>query len=125
MTLNIGDRLWLESNTYGHGGGYVTVTKIGRKWVTLSNGDRFDPSKTPWRTDGEGYSQQSHPVWLCREDAVEAARLSRSIEVLRRIVDWRYVIDLRTRVTNFDQVRRACETLGLLPEFDAMMEKKP
>lgn len=66
---------------------------------------------------------QRHPVWFFREDAADAARLDRAIEALHRLMDWRYGPSLRSKVTTVDQVRRACEALNMLPEFDAMMEK--
>jgi hypothetical protein len=121
--IAVGTKLFLGKNMHGYGCWDVTVTKIGRKWVTLSDGSRFDPSVQPWRTDGGDYSQHSHPVWICREDAADDARLDRAIEALHRLMDWLYGPSLRSKVTTVDQVRRACEALNMLPEFDAMMEK--
>lgn len=128
MTLTIekvavGTKLFLGKNMHGHGCWDVTVTKIGRKWVTLSDDRRFDPSVTPWATDGGDYSQHSHPVWRCRQDAEDAARLSRAIDALQSLMSWGRGRDLRRKVTTVDQVRRACEVMNMLPEFDAMMEK--
>jgi hypothetical protein len=38
-------------------GGTVSIDKIGRKWVTLSDGNRFDRTSENWRiVDGGGYS---------------------------------------------------------------------
>lgn len=121
--IAVGTKLFLGKNMHGQGCWDVTVTKIGRKWVTLSDGSRFDPSAQPWRTDGGDFSQNAHPVWFCREDAAEAARLERAIEALHHLFDWRRGPKIREKVTTVDQVRRACEALNMLPEFDAMMER--
>lgn len=49
-----GEKLWLVLSRRHGGGREVTVTKVGRKWVTLDTGDRFD--KNTGLLDGWGYT---------------------------------------------------------------------
>lgn len=50
----VGSMVWVVRR-YGKGG-YRTITKIGRRWVYLDSGDRFEADDFDMRIDGRGYS---------------------------------------------------------------------
>lgn len=70
-----GDKLYFVSSHRHVPSGDVTVTKVGRKWVYLSNGERINP-ETLW-ADGKGYgspgrchaSKEAHDAAVSLEKA--------------------------------------------------------
>ena len=74
--MKVGDKLWWGSIGNSRGTPYeVTVTKVGRLWVYLSNDYRIDTQTL--QGDGNGYSSPGC-CWLSKEaydDEVEARRV--------------------------------------------------
>ncbi len=53
--FNVGQKLWwVWSDPRTGDPKSVTIEKVGRKWITLSNGHRID--KESMRADGDGYA---------------------------------------------------------------------
>jgi len=70
MKFEVGQELYVVLNERRGGPRIETVTSIGRKWVNLTNGWRFDHADM--RLDGKGYSspgkvyqsEAEHNNWL-------------------------------------------------------------
>lgn len=79
----VGQELYFEwcrySSRNGHGEA-VTITKVGRKWLELSNGHRVD--KIRLVADGRGYSSPG-TAYLSREEREAQVRLQDAWRRLR------------------------------------------
>lgn len=64
--MEVGQQLWWVWTEKRRGDNkYVTVTKIGRKWVYVDKGYRLDP--LTMRVDGEGYTSPA-TCYLSKEE---------------------------------------------------------
>lgn len=110
MDVKVGDTFWFVGAQRFNTSGPVTVTKVGRKWCTLSNGHRFDKTDKYWRqVDGGEYSSPGtlYDSEQHYNDRVEFARLVSEIHQKT----YGYRIELSS-VTLAD-VRKAAELLGI------------
>jgi hypothetical protein len=58
--FKVGDKLWYVGRDWGGCSCEVTVTKVGRIWVTLSNLERFEKNGR-WTTDnGRCYASKEY-----------------------------------------------------------------
>lgn len=108
--MNVGDTLWwVPAPRYGVAM-EVSVTKVGRKWVTLDNGHRIDLET--WTADGGNFMSPG-TCWLSREAWERNTVLVQSWERLRRDASnlWRPPRDMT--VERIAQVR---DLLGLPKE---------
>jgi hypothetical protein len=63
----------------------LTVTKIGRKWVTLSNDYRFDPATL--RVDGQGYTSPGR-MYLSRDEYNTAVAITEAWRLMQNAIDY-------------------------------------
>lgn len=80
----VGQELYFEWSPYSNRKGRgeaVTITKIGRKWLELSNGFRVDKMRLV--ADGRGYSSPG-TAYVSREDRESQIRLQAAWHNLRR-----------------------------------------
>lgn len=70
MTYKVGDKLWWVSSHNTSVQGVVTVTRVGRKWLSLSNAHRVDIDSL--LADGKGYSSPGR----CYQSLDEYVRLT-------------------------------------------------
>lgn len=80
---------WNYNRTRRNGIFPAQIEKIGRKWVTLSNGYRFDRSDVRMDLDGAGYSSPGR-VYLSSEEYEAEKALGLAWMSLRRHVDRLY-----------------------------------
>lgn len=82
----VGQVLWyVPFKGYGRGSpGEVTVKSVGRKWVTLSDNDRFDANTM--LVDGRGYSSPGR-LWLSKEEQEAHADLHNAWRAMRKHFD--------------------------------------
>jgi len=78
----------------------VTVTKVGRKWVTLSNGFRFDKTSRWWRrTDGSGYSSPG-TIWDSEDRYRESLVVSKILDAIRHQLQFSRMDDMKVTATD-------------------------
>lgn len=75
-----GQKLWWVSSNRYNKAQYVTITKVGRKWATLSNQHRID--KATLRADGGGYVSPGC-CYLSKEQHDQEVRASSVFSELR------------------------------------------
>jgi hypothetical protein len=64
---------------------YVKVSKVGRKWVNLDNGYRFDKEDTV--IDGAGYSSPGR-IYLSKEDYDNQCKKDLAIRAINKRTDF-------------------------------------
>jgi hypothetical protein len=79
----VGDKLWWVGSDNKRTQREVTIEKVGRVWLTLSNHHRVD--KVTFVAFAGGYSSPG-TCWLSKEAYEHCARLERSWGALRRAV---------------------------------------
>lgn len=88
IDYTVGQQLWFESNndysqrppTYYQ----VTVTKVGRKWVELNEG-QYKVERDKVHVDGGRYSSPGR-LWLTKEDAESYLKLKAAwSDIVRRL----------------------------------------
>ena len=106
----VGMRFWLVLNERRHTKDReVTIAKIGRKWVTLSDGNRFDRTSESWRiVDGGGYSSPGR-LWDSKEQYEEDAQVRQIIDAIER--KFRFGRDSEN--VSLENARQAARLLGL------------
>ena len=80
---SVGQELYFEWSPYSRrrgGGETVTITRVGRKWMELSNGHRVD--KVRLVADGRGYSSPG-TAYVSRADREAQVRLLDAWRTLR------------------------------------------
>ena len=88
---------------YGYRKSYLeTIKKVGRKWVTLANGIRFD-IKT-WKLDGNGICYPSEHEYSKRQE------LERAWDNLRNYFMFKYS---RNPDVTLEQIKQAAELLKI------------
>jgi hypothetical protein len=99
--LKIGQKLWFVPSQGARKCRWVTVEKIGRKWITIGyfNGARFDISKLTngkAALDGGRYLSPGY-VYLdqCLHDQ----------EVEFRLLKWKIIALLQDRALSFEQIK--------------------
>jgi hypothetical protein len=83
----VGDKLWWVSNGNIPAQKEVTIEKVGRVWLTLSNRHRVD--KVTFKADVAGYTSPG-TCWLSKEAYEHCARLAKSWSLLRSAVSNRW-----------------------------------
>lgn len=106
MKVEVGQKLWLVPDHRRAMGREVTVTKIGRKWASLSgNWDRFDMASGyldgGYSSPGRVYRNQEEHEAMIRRDTLAASLISRL-----------YLRNLPIEVTEAD-IRQAAALLRL------------
>lgn len=87
----------------------VSVRKVGRKWVTLSNGYRFDRTSDMWRhVDGDGYSSPGK-LWDTEQDY----RRSLRIRGILRAIEEKFRFGNGAELLNLEDVEHAAALLGV------------
>jgi hypothetical protein len=79
----VGDKLWWVSSDNKRTQREVTIEKVGRAWLTLSNRHRVD--KVTLKADAGEWTSPG-TCWLSKEAYEHRARLEQSWGVLRRAV---------------------------------------
>ena len=105
MNYLVGQKVWWQPNGR-FSGKELAVTKVGRKWVALSNGDRFDPSTGA--VDGGNYSSPGS-VWASRVEYQRAVLRERAWQHFQKTI-WNH--RLANSVT-VEDVLEAARLLGL------------
>ena len=85
----VGDKLWWVGSDNKRTQREVTVEKVGRVWLTLSNGHRVD--KVTFKADAGEWTSPG-TCWLSKDAYEHCARLLRAWTVLRCEVSNRWVI---------------------------------
>jgi hypothetical protein len=80
----VGDKLWWVGSDNKRTQREVTVEKVGRVWLTLSNNHRVD--KVTFKADAGSWTSPG-TCWLSKEAYEHCARLEQSWGALRRAVD--------------------------------------
>jgi hypothetical protein len=80
--FKVGQKVWWQAIERYSSSGFVTVTKVGRQWVSLSNGIRVDATGQGENT-GRGYGVWGH-AYQTKEEWEEVHRLSTTWEDLKR-----------------------------------------
>lgn len=90
----------------------VTITKIGRKWATLSDGNRFDYTAKDWRlVDGGRYSSPGR-LW----DSEQQYRDNKQTqEILHMIMD-RYCYGRNSESVSLSAAKQVASLLGIKVE---------
>jgi hypothetical protein len=103
-------RFWLVLNEKRHTKDReVTISKIGRKWVTLSDGNRFDRTSENWRNvDGAGYSSPGR-LWDSTEQYEEYSLVRQIIDAIQR----RFRFGRDSENVSLENARQAARLLGL------------
>lgn len=87
----------------------VTITKVGRKWLTLSNYYRVD--RDDLRADGGNYSSPGR-CWLSQEEYEKACRLALAWEQFKL-----HLQNIpRPAMLTLDKIREARRVLGMESE---------
>ena len=82
-TLKVGDKLWFKAMVGWRRDEEVTVERVGRKWLHISNGDRCD--RETLLADGRGYSPPGK-LWQSKDEYDRHAnRLDRWSEFQRKV----------------------------------------
>lgn len=77
----VGDKFWWVSSDNKRTQREVTVEKVGRAWLTLSNGHRVD--KVTLKADAGGYNSPG-TCWLSKEEYERSVRLQVAWTTLSR-----------------------------------------
>lgn len=104
----VGQELYFEWGRYSsrNGGGEdVTITRVGRKWLELSNGHRVD--KVQLVADGRGYSSPG-TAYVSREERESQVRLQAAWRDLRKRME-----SLPGNGVTAERVAEAARLLGL------------
>lgn len=111
--LKIGQTVYLSPRNHSHETDLtaVTVKAIGRKWVTLSNGDKLEIGST--RTSVPNWSQDERDVYQIPEHYHEAKRLQNAWLTLRNFMDRRYT---PPQEVTTERINQALQLLGYKPE---------
>ena len=80
----VGDKLWWVGSDNKRTQREVTIEKVGRVWLTLSNGHRVD--KVALKADAGEWTSPG-TCWLSKEAYEHCARLDRAWDALRRAVN--------------------------------------
>lgn len=103
--------VWFHFNYRGWGGSEVTVRKVGRKWVQLSNGYRVD--KETGAADGGQYFSPG-TAYPSKEDWIRKQRRQEAWTVLRLVIDQTYSIP---ESVDLQSIEDAATALGLREKF--------
>lgn len=105
--VKVGDKLWFEGRQRYHQSEYVTVVKVGRKWLMLSN--RRRAHRDTLEVDGGDYSSPGK-CWPSKE-ACEAESRLRSLwaSFHRPLSGWCWMPDGMTE----ERIREAAKLLGV------------
>jgi len=88
----------------------VTVTKVGRRWATLSNGYRLDLTSEEWRdVYGEGYSSPGR-LWDSEDQYLEYIEVQR---IIREIEKQLSPFNRKAQTMSLANAREAARLLGL------------
>jgi hypothetical protein len=90
--MKVGDKLFVQYFRYPHvgEGRLETITKVGRKWVYLDSGYRFELEYVQNKMmylDGGNYSSPGR-VWLCEGDYVNHCKCQKLWQALRKGIDY-------------------------------------
>jgi hypothetical protein len=87
----------------------VTVTKVGRRWATLSNGYRLDLTSENWRIlYGEGYSSPGR-LWDSESQFLEYIEVRRIIlKIQNQSLIWQ-----QAQTVSLANAREAARLLGV------------
>jgi hypothetical protein len=80
----VGDKFWWVGSDNKRTQREVIVEKVGRVWLTLSNGHRVD--KVTFKADAAGYISPG-TCWVSKKAYEHCTRLDRAWGALRRAVD--------------------------------------
>jgi hypothetical protein len=87
----------------------VTVTKVGRRWATLSNGYRLDLTSENWRSlYGEGYSSPGS-LWDSEDQYLEYIEVQRII----RKIEKHFSFNSKAQTVSLANAREAARLLGV------------
>lgn len=107
--LEVGQKLWFvrehQFRKGGSGGNECYVTKVGRKWAELNNGERID--MVTMRADGRGYSSPGKCYLSHREHKTETELRQLWTDFHRRLCH------LPPDGISADDIRRAAEILKI------------
>jgi hypothetical protein len=88
---------------------HVTVSKIGRRWVTLSDGNRFDRTSDNWRiVDGGGYSSPGR-LW----DSEQQFKDSQKVREILNAIEQRFRFGREYCNVTLEDAVQAARLLGV------------
>ena len=96
--MKVGDKLWFVPGRSGAGAGYVTIEKVGRLYLTLSNRRRADKHTL--------YADYSSRCYLSKEEHDDEVAFRIALSAFRQRVS-----DLREHNTDMACLKAANEAL--------------
>jgi hypothetical protein len=92
MAFTVGQSLWWVSSQrhyLGNRGVIVLVEKVGRRWITLSNGHRIDVNS--WYADGGKYTSPGR-IYVSQEDYENTTRTQIAWDAFKKRIDRAYKV---------------------------------
>lgn len=107
--IEIGIPFFFVPNERRHAGRRVTVSKIGRRWITLSDGNRFDCTSDDWRiVDGGGYSSPGR-LW----DSERHFENSQRVREILNAIEHRFRLGREDCNVTLENATEAARLLGV------------
>lgn len=121
QTFVVGQTFWFRPNDSRRDkhGYRVSVTKVGRRWVQLTGGMRFDQTSANWRlVDGGQYSSPGRlwESWTHCRDAINVT------VIFRRIRDQSPVGSYGCDKISVENALRAAELLGVQIDEESLLK---
>lgn len=112
--IKVGDKFYFVGNSNAHDKGTVVVKSVGRKWVCLNSGARFDRTDAEYwrRLDRNGSTNSPGDLYDSKEQYEE---LVKKLRILHRIQDLRwYGSERRIMVVamKLEDIQLAAKILG-------------
>ena len=102
-SLVIGQKLWFVPSQRCRAKEEVTVTKVGRKWATISNGLRIDLAT--WEADGDEYISPG-VCYKSKDDYDARCRLRESWDRVRTCIARTYRVPCGFTQDTVDQLAK-------------------